>query len=133
MRTFLVHRVSDLEVNATRPSTPDFAPPEGFRLADHARVPPHRFDVHAPIAVTLDVADDAVWMLERALSSTLARSPSPRAGFARVTVETTFVDALLQTVLRLGPRVAVVDPPEVRRRILATLRRLASSPSESTR
>lgn len=128
VRTFLVHRVSDLEVNPAKPGSPDFAPPDGFRLADHARVPPHRFDVHAPVAVTLDVADDAVWLLERALGGPpLARTPSPaRRGFTRVEVETTFVDALCSTVLRLGPRLAVVGPPEVRARVVATLRRLVA-------
>jgi len=128
VRNFLVHRVSELEVNAKLPGTPDFASPDGFRLADHARVPPHRYDVHAPIAVTLDVADDAVWLLERALGgAALARTPSPRAGFVRVTVETTFVDAVLSTVLRLGPRVAVVAPADVRARVVTTLRRLAAT------
>ena len=53
IRTFHVHRIRGLAVNAVRPRSPDFEVPQGFKLDDYVASYPWQHAFHEPISVRL--------------------------------------------------------------------------------
>jgi proteasome accessory factor B len=122
LRTFHVGRILELSVNAAAPRTPDFAPPAGFRLSDHATREPWEFAVHPPVRAK-------VW-LDAPVAPEARASFGPRAavkdeeGGATVELETTNGEALVRHVLSLE-RAEIVQPKALRLRARAVLAELA--------
>jgi proteasome accessory factor B len=122
LRTFHVGRILELSVNAAAPRTPDFAPPAGFRLADHATREPWEFAVHAPVRAKV--------RLDAPVAPEARASFGPRAevkdeeGGATVELETTNAEALVRHVLSLE-RADIVQPVALRDRARAVLSDLA--------
>lgn len=107
IRTFQVHRIRSLTVNASKPRSPDFEVPEGFRIDDHVASEPWQHRFHEKVEVTL--------LLKEALAPLAGRlfpgaKSEPVSGGAQVRVEATFLDGLLRYALSLAPDCAVLAP-----------------------
>jgi len=122
VRVFLVHRMSDVEVNASKPGSPDFAPPADFRLGEWAHLPAWRYEVAAPALLELEVRADLAWMAERHFRMATSGEGEWRA----LRVETTNPDAVVQWVLGLGPAARLIAPAELRARIKTQLEAVAN-------
>jgi proteasome accessory factor B len=113
IRTFHVHRVRELKVNAKSPKSVDFEVPPGFALREYVAHWPWQHRFHAPIEVELELLGSL---------QPLARQLFPaEVSTERVTVMATDVEGLLKYVMSLGPQARVVGPAEVK----ATLRAMA--------
>jgi proteasome accessory factor B len=121
VRVFPVHRLSDVQINAVKPATPDFEPPDGFRLGDHIRVPAWQEELEPPLTVELDVAADYAWLAEREF----ATRASGDGAWRRLHLVTTNAAAVLGWALGMGPHARVIEPPELRATAIAALKRLA--------
>ena len=115
VRTFHVHRVQDLAVNAQKPKTPDFEVPAGFRLEDSVATWPWQHRFHPPVAVEVRL----VGQLAPLAASLFPGAARPADGGAQVRVEATDVDGLLRYVLSLGAEATVAGPPEAQARLRA--------------
>jgi predicted DNA-binding transcriptional regulator YafY len=122
VRVFLVHRMSDVEVNATKPGSPDFAPPADFRLGEWAHLPAWRYEVALPVVITLEVRADLAWMAERHFRMATRGDGEWRA----LEVETTNPDAVVQWALGLGPAARLIAPNELRARMKTQLEAVAN-------
>jgi proteasome accessory factor B len=109
VRSFLVHRILSLEVNASRPRSPDYAIPEGFdvdaHVARHAWQVPH----HAPLEVTLELEPELVPLAARHWPDATGVEPVTGGG-GRVRLEVRWLDGLLRSILPLMPRARLVAP-----------------------
>jgi proteasome accessory factor B len=123
VRLFPLHRLGAVRVHTSAPGSPDFELPSDFKLSDWARRAPHLRGVHPPLRVTLALVPEVRWLAERELGAT--SQPSADGQSAHMELDTTDLEALLRWVLAMGPRVEVVSPPEVRARVVQSLRRLA--------
>jgi proteasome accessory factor B len=123
IRTFHVARIEGLEVNASAPRTPDFAPRNDFSLADHATREPWEYAHHAPVRCRV--------RLDPPLSAEVLASFGPRArvkeegGGATVEVDATNSEGLMRHVLALGDRAEVLAPRALRERAREALAALA--------
>ena len=119
VRTFHVHRIRKLTVNATRPKSPDYEVPASFALEDYVATWPWQHRFHEALAVEVLLTGEL---------STLAGSLFPATPVAdpkghRVTITATDLDGLVKYVLSLGPEAKVLGPERavLRHRELATL------------
>jgi proteasome accessory factor B len=123
LRTFHLSRIEELRVNASAPRTPDFAPPEGFSLAEHARREDWEYAKHAPVRCRV--------RLDPPGSPEVVASFGPRArvveegGAVLVEVDATNGEGLVRHVLALGERAELVAPRALRERARAALAALA--------
>jgi len=123
IRTFHVARIEALEVNASAPRTPDFAPRKDFSLADHATREPWEYAHHPPARCRV--------RLDPPLSAEVLASFGPRArvkeegGGATIEVDATNSEGLLRHVLALGDRAEVLAPRALRERAREALAALA--------
>jgi proteasome accessory factor B len=107
VRTFHVHRIRTLVVNAVKPRSADFEVPVGFRLDDHVASYPWQHAFHAPVPVLLRLAGEL---------APLAQGLFPTASVERVgdesraTVSATDLDGLLRYALSLGAGCRVLGP-----------------------
>jgi proteasome accessory factor B len=114
LRTFFVHRMRTLEVNAARPRSPDFEVPPDFRLDEVVPVWPWQHRFHAPVDVEVSLSDDLAPLAEQ-LFGVAAQGST-------LTVRATDLDSLVTTVLSLAPGAKVLSPPDAvaRAKALAT-------------
>jgi proteasome accessory factor B len=123
IRTFHVARIEEIEVNASAPRTPDFAPRDDFSLAHHATREPWEYAHHAPVRCRV--------RLDPPLSAEVLASFGPRArvkeegGGATVEVDATNSEGLMRHVLALGDRAEVLAPRALRERAREALAALA--------
>ena len=121
VKNFRLGRISALEVNGSRPGSPDYEVPEGFRLREHARSR-HAWELGDSDSVEavvefksgIGAAVTAAELGERVPGSATARSFQVRR-----------LDGFVRWLLALGDAVAPVSPPELvaeyRRQVDATL------------
>lgn len=118
IRTFHVHRMRQVTVNASRPKTPDYEVPASFVLADYVATWPWQHRFHEPVDVEILLRRELA-----ALASTLFPvPPTTTPEGARLRVPATDLDGLLTYVLSLGADAKVLGPPKAveRQRALAT-------------
>ncbi|MBI3181505.1 MAG: WYL domain-containing protein [Myxococcales bacterium] len=109
VRTFHVHRIRELEVNAARPRSSDFEVPKDFRLEDHVARYPWQHSFHEPLEVRLGLEGELVAMAERLFpTAEVAR----RLRSATVTVRATDLEGLLKYALSLGAKCRVLSPEQ---------------------
>lgn len=120
VRTFHVHRIRALTVNAQRPRSPDFEVPKTFSLQDSVATWPWQYRFHPPVEVEIALAGDLA-----PLAASLFPVEGP-AGAAPVSVrvKATDLDGLLKYVLSLGPEARVVSPQEAADKLAAMARRV---------
>lgn len=124
IRVFRVSRVVELSANPRRPSSPDFEVPSDFDLRAVMATSPLRYPMHAPVTVTVRVEPEVAFLMERAWGP-----PDAEGTFS---VETTYLDYVVDQVLSLGGRAEIVGPPEARARVAAALRRVLEAHEASS-
>jgi proteasome accessory factor B len=127
LRTFFVHRMRRLEVNATKPKSWDFEVPPTFRLDDAIPVWPWHYRVHPPVDVEVALSADLT-PIARTVFGVEARSTTEGA---RVVVRATDLDALLTTVLSFSPGAKVVGPADAVGRARALAQRVLEAHPEA--
>jgi len=118
-RTFHVHRIRALTVNAQRPRSPDFEVPPDFRLDDYVATWPWQFRFHPPVDVGLELSGALAPLASRLFPAPPA--PGERVAF---TVRATHLDGLLKYVLSLGAEARVASPPDAVEKYRAMARRV---------
>lgn len=110
VRTFHVHRIKGLTVNASRPKTADFEVPADFDLDRYvARYPwQHRF--HPPLEVELRLRGALREAGSRLFPDGQTASVDDRE--SSVLLRVTYLDGLLRSTLAMGPDCRVVGPPQ---------------------
>jgi proteasome accessory factor B len=133
VRTFHVHRIQRLNVNAKSPKSTDFEVPKDFKLDDFVATWPWQHRFHPPVEVGVElrgalapIADQLFGLkLDGARSDAppALRAPSPANGGGRrlLAVRATDTDGLVRYVMSLGKDAAVVSPPEAKNRYLELL------------
>ena len=118
IRTYRVSRVVAVE-----PTGESFERPEGFDLADHWARSIAAYEQAADrVRVTFDVEPQAVERVRGYLSDWATLEPTQEAGAgARIRLSATFdwLDEAELAAFRLARVAEVVDPPEIRQRIVA--------------
>jgi proteasome accessory factor B len=123
LRTFHLSRVESLVVNSAAPRTPDFTPPAGFSLAEHALQDPWEYRKHAPLRCRVRV-DTAVGAEVLASFGQRARLREDARGTV-VELDVTNGEGIVRHVLALGDRAEILAPKELRERARATLAAIA--------
>lgn len=118
LRTFHVHRVQNLKVNAVRPKSPDFEVPEGFVLDDSVATWPWQHRFHEPVAVQLTLSGELAPLGDALFPKGAVTGEGQER---EVTVSATDLDGLLSYVLSLGKNARVRGPE----RAVTRLRELA--------
>ncbi len=106
VRTFLVHRVRALEVNALKPKSPDFEVPDGFSVDAHVASWPWQHRFHEPVDALVELGGELT-ALQPALLPGARPVDGERTHF-RVTV--TNLSGLLKAALSWGPKARVLSP-----------------------
>ncbi len=122
LRTFHVHRIRELKVNAAKPRTPDFDVPAGFSLDEHVPSYPWQHRFHEAMEVTLRLSGEPA----RRAGGLFPGAPVETEGeHVRVRLPVTYLDGLLRFCLALGtgcrvegPEAAVARAREMGSRIL---------------
>lgn len=109
LRTFHVHRIRQVTMQAARPKQADFSIPEDFSIDAHVASWPWEYRIHAPVEVTLTLDETLA-----PLAPQLFGAPA-RGGTLRLTV--THLDALLDQVLSMGTSAKLVGPSQARDRL----------------
>ncbi|MBW2263185.1 MAG: WYL domain-containing protein, partial [Deltaproteobacteria bacterium] len=115
-RTFAMHRVLDLRRLDPDAGGPDFDHPADFDARQVARVQPWQYEVHDPLEVVLEVDEEFAWHA----ASVIGCTPDD-AG--RTRLMTSNVDALVELARAYGPRIRIVSPPDLRRRVVDEMKR----------
>lgn len=118
-RTFHVHRIRALTVNAQKPRSADFEVPQDFRLDDYVATWPWEFRFHPPVDVVVELTGDLA-----PLASRLFPGQASQGERAQVTVRATDLDGLLKYVLSLGAFARVLAPSEAVERLRGLARRV---------
>ncbi|WP_447003300.1 helix-turn-helix transcriptional regulator [Saccharothrix isguenensis] len=120
LRTYRVSRVLELT-----PLDEPFDRPEGFDLARFWQDWSERFEERMyPVRVTVRLTPDGLRGARVLLSLAAAREledVEPEGEWTTVRVPVESVDHALVDLLKLGPEVEVVEPPELRERVIARL------------
>ncbi len=119
LRNFVLSRVKKLEINTRRPGTPDFKIPEDFSLHRYQNRQPWEFDRHQPITVVLEIAPHRLAELLPQLSK------AEQLGEGRFRLIVTNSARLISWVLEQKTDVRILEPQELRDRLISALRRLA--------
>ncbi len=107
VRSFHVHRIRALTINAVKPKTPDFEVPKNFRLDQFVPAWPWQHRFHPPVEVTLILRGPLAPLASSLFPTSPAKGPT-----AIFPVIATDLDGLLKYVLSLGADAAVAGPPE---------------------
>ncbi|WP_033441587.1 helix-turn-helix transcriptional regulator [Saccharothrix sp. NRRL B-16314] len=125
LRTYRVSRVLELT-----PSDEPFDRPDGFDLAEYWQGWSERFEERMyPMRVTVRLTPDGLKAARVLLSLVAARELAdvePRGEWTTVRVPVESLDHALVDLLRLGPDVEVLDPPELRERVVARIAAMAA-------
>jgi proteasome accessory factor B len=123
IRTFHVHRIRSLTVNASKPRTADFEVPQGFSLDAYVAAFPWQHRFHEPVPVGVRVTGSLAALGTRLFPDARAE---PRKDGVELTVPATYVDGLARYALSLGPECKVVSPPMAASRWRAMASRILS-------
>ncbi|MEM9071147.1 MAG: WYL domain-containing protein [Myxococcota bacterium] len=123
VRMFRVSRIRSATVNPKRPGTPDFEVPSDFDLGSIMHTSPLTYGVHAPVTARIWVDPEVAFLMERSWGA-----PDAEGVF---TVQTTYLDYLVDQVLHLGTRAELLEPPEARLRIASALRKVLEAHEDS--
>ena len=118
LRSFVLTRIKDLQINPRRPGTPDYEIPENFSLKAYQHQQPWEIQVHEPVKVTMQVSPHRLAELLPQL--TTARRLDNQTFELNVTNRS----SLISWILSQRTDVRVLYPPEVQDEIRQVLRKL---------
>jgi len=124
VRTYAITRMRDLEVNASRPHTPDFERPGDFDVRAQERLP---FQYGGPaVSAQVRFEPDVAWRAER-LSRGQGTLETLGDGSALWTVEAANLTALASWIVGEGPALHPVGPPGLLDALVSGLKRVVAS------
>lgn len=118
VRTFQVHRMRQVEVNAVKPKSPDFEVPKDVSLQAYVATWPWQHRIHEPMEVTIELTG-ALRSLAAGLFGVTPVQGS--GGETRVRLSVTDLDGLVRYVVSQGPDARVVAPAKAVARTRAVL------------
>jgi len=118
LRTFVVTRIENLEVNLRKPGTPDYEIPKDFSLHHYQNQQPWELNIHEAVAVRIRVSPHRL----NELLPQLANAASTDENEFELNV--TNKSGLISWILSQKTDVVVLDPPEIRGQICQVLGRL---------
>jgi proteasome accessory factor B len=118
LRTFVVTRIDELEVNTRRPGTPDYSIPEDFSLQEYQDQQPWQLKIHKPVTVTLEVSRHRL----NELLPQLGREHLVGRNQFRIRVTNT--SGLVSWVLSQKTDVRVIEPRDLNQQIRDALETL---------
>jgi proteasome accessory factor B len=121
LRTFHVHRIRQLEVNAAKPRTADFEVPQDFRLADYVASYPWQHRLHEPVEVALVLRGELAPLATQLFPDATATACADGVGLS---VRASYLDGLLRYALSLGHQCQVQAPPEAVARLEQMVRKV---------
>lgn len=126
VRMFRVGRMGDLEVNATRPGTPDYEIPAGFDLAAYGGRKAWELgeDDDGAVEATVRFAYPRSFWAERNGHGTLVEEHADGSHLRRFTLRRR--DPFLRWILSLGGDARIVEPEALRREFQAMVGRVAA-------
>ncbi len=124
LRTFLVHRMTRVNVNAQFPGRADFEVPASFRVGDYVPRWPWQQHQHQPIPVVLRIRGE---LRREAQVHFPAEAILAHTSDALVTLQVTDTAALCRQLLAYGGDVEVVEPQQVAALLRAQALRVLSA------
>jgi proteasome accessory factor B len=118
IRTFVVNRIEQLQVNQKKPGTPDYEIPDDFTLQAYQDQQPWELRIHDPVQVTLQISEHRVNELMPQLSK--AKS----LGQGTFQLQVTNQSGLISWILSQKTDVQVLEPAELNHRICEVLQAL---------
>jgi len=118
IRTFVVTRVEELQVNQKKPGTPDYQIPKDFALQSYQDQQPWELHIHDPIEVTLQISEHRVNELMPQLSK------ATNLGQGAFQLQVTNQSGLISWVLSQKTDVQVLAPAKLNDRICEVLQAL---------
>ena len=118
LRSFVLTRIKDLELNPRRPATPDYEIPSNFSLKGYQNQQQWELDFHEPIRVTVRISRHRLPELLPQLT------PAVRTGEQTFQLNVTNRSGLLSWVLSHKTDVQILEPPEVQDQIRQVLHKL---------
>jgi proteasome accessory factor B len=118
IRTFVVTRIEELEVNQKKPGTPDYQIPEHFSLQTYQNQQPWELQIHPSVEVTLQISEHRVNELMPQLSK------AANLGQGTFRLQVTNQSGLISWLLSQKTDVQVLEPAELNHRICEVLQAL---------
>jgi proteasome accessory factor B len=118
LRTFVVTRIMDLEVNLRRPGTPDYSIPDDFSLHPYQYQQPWELQLHEPLEAKIQVSEHRL----NELLPQLINAKASEGGVFELTV--TNSSGLVSWILSQKTDVRVLEPIGIRRHIAEALKSL---------
>jgi len=124
IRTYAITRIRDLDVNPSRPRTPDFERPADFDIRKAERLP---FQYGGePFPATVRFLPETAWRIDR-LARGHGDSQTLPDGSAVWTVEANDARRLASWIIDEGPGLYAVEPDSVIEELVAGLKRVVAS------
>jgi proteasome accessory factor B len=123
LRTFHVHRIRALKMNASKPRTHDFEVPASFAIDTHVPHAPWQWGIEPPIEVRLELQGPLAAQAGAHFPDARVERSGDRT---EVVLTVSLLDALLKHVLALWPQARVVSPEPARARLRALAQAVAS-------
>ncbi len=124
VRTYAIPRMRDIDVNPSRPRTPDFERPADFDIRKAERLP---FQYGGePFPATVRFLPETAWRIDR-LARGHGDSQTLPDGSAVWTVEANDARRLASWIVDEGPGLYAVEPDSVVEELVAGLKRVAAS------
>jgi len=118
IRTFVVTRIEQLQLNHRKPGTPDYQIPVDFTLRSYQDQQPWELQIHDPVQVTLQISEHRV----NELMPQLSKARNLGQGTFQLLV--TNQSGLISWVLSQKTDVQVLEPAELNHRIFDVLQAL---------
>lgn len=136
IRTFLVHRIRGLTVNAAKPKSPDFSVPQDFELDAYVANHPWQHRFHAPVAARLVLSGELAPLAASLFPASSYRSQdggegNGGKGTVEVELTATSLDGLVKYALSLGGECRLVAPPEAVQQLEGMARRIVAAHESS--
>jgi proteasome accessory factor B len=109
-RTFQVHRIRSLTVNASKPKSPDYEIPADFSLDAAVAAWPWQHQLHPPLEVTVALTGALAPLTGQLFPGEGVATPQGR----EVTLQVTHLDGLRSYVLSLGAEARITAPEQAR-------------------
>jgi proteasome accessory factor B len=118
IRTFVVTRIEQLQLNHRKPGTPDYQIPDDFTLRSYQDQQPWELQIHEPVQVTLQISEHRV----NELMPQLSKARNLGQGTFQLLV--TNQSGLVSWVLSQKTDVQVLEPAELNNQIFDVLQAL---------
>ncbi len=115
LRTFVVRRIENVEVNLRRPGTPDYQIPDDFSLRLYQNQQPWELRIHEPVVVRIRVSSHRLNELLPQLKNAAAIKNDV------FELNVTNRSGLVSWILSQKTDVQVLEPPDMRRQICDVL------------